>query len=457
MTAEHNTRVEKDSLGEIEVPEQAYWGAQTERARQNFKLSSLRFSTAFITTLAQLKKAAARANADCDVLTTTQAELIATSADAIIAGQYHDQFPLDIFQTGSGTSTNMNMNEVIATIAKRQHQQNLHPNDQVNASQSSNDVIPTTILVSVWLQLQQQLLPSLKELAGAIEAAAAAHKDVVKTGRTHLMDAMPLRLADELLAWCQQLHHAEAALTAAMTQLQALPQGGTAVGTGINAPAQFSERFCQHLNQAINTDFYPAPSKFAGIAGQELNQQVAAGLSMLGTVLLKISNDLRWMNSGPLSGLAEIELTALQPGSSIMPGKVNPVIPEAVAMVCAKVLGNSHSIECAAQQGNFQLNVMLPLIAHQQLESIALLTEACSHLSRHVFADFKVNKAQLEQNLARNPILVTALNARIGYQAAAAIAKQAYQEGRPIVEVAAEQTDISRSELEQLLEPHKLV
>ncbi|HET8817141.1 MAG TPA: class II fumarate hydratase [Pseudidiomarina sp.] len=448
-------RTEKDSMGSVEIPVNALWGAQTERARQNFQLSSLRFPAAFIKALARVKYAAAEANAELGVIESAQAQAIKTAAGQIVAGQHHDQFPLDIFQTGSGTSTNMNMNEVISHLAQAAGS-SIHPNDHVNASQSSNDVIPTSILVSVASTIVQDLLPALHHLRTTLQEKADAVATVVKTGRTHLMDAMPITLAQELLAWDAQLAHCQTQLEQQLEQLCELPQGGTAVGSGVNADPQFGELVCAMLSQTTGIHFKSASNKFAGIAGQEVNLLVAGSLNGLATVMLKISNDLRWMNSGPLAGLGEISLKALQPGSSIMPGKVNPVIPEAIAMIAAQVNGNYTAVSTAAQQGNFQLNVMLPLIAFKQLESIELLSNAARSLADQAIADFTVNQSRIDEALARNPILVTALNSRIGYDQAAAIAKQAYQQQRPIIDVAAEMTDIPRNELEQLLDPKKL-
>lgn len=451
------TRIEKDSMGEMAVPETALWRAQTERARQNFQLSSLRFPPVFIHALAHIKAAAALANAEAGVITEQQAHVINATVATLLKDETLDAFPLDIFQTGSGTSTNMNMNEVIASLAARDHHTELHPNDHVNASQSSNDVIPSAIQVSSVLALQQALLPALRHLRQVINQKAASLTATIKTGRTHLMDAMPLSMAQELEAWSTQVAHTEQAIEHSLQQLLKLPQGGTAIGSGINAPKQFSQRFCQFLSKRTGQSFSAAENLFAGIAGQELNLLLSGHLNALAAVLLKISNDLRWMNSGPLAGLGEISLKALQPGSSIMPGKVNPVIPEAVAMVAAQVAGNHQTISVAAQQGNFQLNVMLPVVAYNQLQSIELLSNAARALADQAIADFTVNHTRINEALTRNPILVTALNREIGYNKAAEIAKQAYAQQRPIIDVAEEMTDISRERLEQLLNPKNLI
>ncbi len=451
------TRTEHDSMGAIEVPAAALWGAQTERARQNFQLSDLRFQALFIDSLAHLKAAAAEANCACQVIQPEQADAIIQAVDQLSANQRMlDHFPLDILQTGSGTSTNMNMNEVLAQLASTASAQKIHPNDHVNASQSSNDVIPTTILVSSARALQQQLIPALQHLQNVLAEKAVSLSAVVKTGRTHLMDAMPLTMAQELGSWQAQLAEFEQALREQLPRLYQLPQGGTAIGTGINAPAAFSQLFCTALSSRLQLPFQPASNRFAAIAGQQTNHLLAGALSALAGGLLKIANDLRWMNSGPLAGLAEIELPALQPGSSIMPGKVNPVIPEAVAMLCVQVQGYCHSVGLAAQQGNFQLNVMLPLIGYLQLQSIELLANGCHALADQAIAGFTVRHDNIAANLARNPILVTALNAKIGYDRAAQIAKAAYQQQRPIIDVAAEMTNLSRAELTLLLDPKRL-
>lgn len=451
------TRIETDSMGDIEVPEQALWRAQTERARQNFQLSALRFPQKFIHALAHIKAAAAAANAEAKIINNEQAQAITKAVEIILDGKADDAFPLDIFQTGSGTSTNMNMNEVLASLALREHAVEVHPNDHVNASQSSNDVIPTAILVSSVIALKTDLMPALAHLRQTIATKAETLTDTIKTGRTHLMDAMPLSMAQELSAWGSQVANVERALTDGLAQLAELPQGGTAIGSGINAPDNFGERFCHFLSQRIAQQFTAAANPFAGISGQEVNLLLSGQLNALATVLLKISNDLRWMNSGPLAGLGEISLKALQPGSSIMPGKVNPVIPEAVAMIAAQVAGNHHTISVSAQQGNFQLNVMLPVIAYNQLQSIELLSNAARALADQAIADFTVNHQRIDEALARNPILVTALNRKIGYNKAAQIAKQAYQQQRPILDVATEMTDLSQEELAQLLNPKNLI
>ena len=448
-------RTEKDSMGEIKVPQNALYAAQTQRAVDNFSISGLPLPAQMIQAIAMVKASAAKANANIGQLKKEQAEAIIKAAKEIINGQHLEHFPVDVFQTGSGTSSNMNMNEVIANLAKQQGVE-IHPNDHVNQSQSSNDVIPTAIQISSVLAVEKQLQPALKKLIDTIRSKAIELRDVVKTGRTHLMDAMPMTMAQELEAWAGQLEITSEQLPQLLQRSKVLPQGGTAIGTGINAPKEFAPEFAGALTQLSGSEFKSSPNPFTGIAGQELNLQLSAQLNTLATTLLKISNDLRWMNSGPLAGLGEIQLTALQPGSSIMPGKVNPVIPEAVAMVAAQVNGNHTTITTAAQQGNFQLNVMLPVIGYNLLQSIDLLSNSCHALATKAIADFQVNQEQLQKALSKNPVLVTALNPVIGYNKAAEIAKKAYQDGRAIIDVADEMTDLGRERLEQLLDPKKL-
>lgn len=452
-----DTRIEADSLGDVEVPAAALYGAQTQRAIDNFHISGIPLPAGLIRALGLIKVAAARANAELGLLDAELATSIAVAAQAIADGQYPEQFPIDVFQTGSGTSTNMNANEVIATLASVQLGKPVHPNDHVNCSQSSNDVIPTAIHVSAELALSNLLMPALEHLAETIRAREETLTESIKTGRTHLMDAMPLSMAQELSGWRAQVVQAAQRIDGTRSQIRKLAQGGTAVGTGINADPRFAERFCFYLSENCGQIFAPADNFFAALASQDIAVALSGQLKSLAVALMKIANDLRWMNSGPLSGLGEISLKALQPGSSIMPGKVNPVIPESVAMAAAQVIGNDSAITIAGQSGNFQLNVMLPLIAHNLLQSIALLSNSCVALADHCITDFVVNSANIEANLARNPILVTALNREIGYSKAAEIAKRAYKEGRPVLEIALEMTDLSAEKLAQLLDPKHLL
>lgn len=451
-----NTRIERDSMGELHVPADALYGAQTQRAVDNFPISGQRMPAAFIRALILAKAAAARANVELGQISAAQGKAIVDAAQGLLEGHFMDHFPVDIFQTGSGTSSNMNANEVIATLASRLLGETVNPNDHVNCGQSSNDIIPTCIHVSAALALHEQLLPALTHLVQVIERKAVAVHPFIKTGRTHLMDAMPVRLSQVLEGWAQQLKANIGHLQDLLPSLQALAQGGTAVGTGVNAHPRFAELFSQQLTLLTQVQFTPGKNLFALIGSQDTAVAVSGQLKTTAVSLMKIANDLRWMNSGPLAGLGEIELEGLQPGSSIMPGKVNPVIAEATAMVATQVIGNDTVITVAGQSGNFELNVMLPIIAQNLLSSIALIANVSRLLADKAIATFKVNEARLKEALSRNPILVTALNPIIGYQKAAQIAKTAYQQGRPVIDVALEHTDLSRSELEVLLDPEKL-
>jgi fumarate hydratase, class II len=450
------TRVEHDSMGALEVPASALWGAQTQRAVQNFPATGLRMPRAFIRALGLLKHAAAAANAELGDLPPDLAAAIQAAALEVAAGRYDDQFPVDVFQTGSGTSSNMNANEVIATLASRSLRRAVHPNDHVNMSQSSNDVVPTAIHVAAGLLLQEHLLPALERLRTVLGERAAEFGGVVKTGRTHLMDAMPITLAQEFKGWQTQIDNAAARLRSVTPRLFQLAQGGTAVGTGINARPEFGARFARSLAASTGIGFRPSDNYFEALSSQDTAVELSGQLKVLSVSLMKIANDLRWMNSGPLAGLSEIALPALQPGSSIMPGKVNPVVPESVAMMAAQVMGNDATITVAAASGNFQLNVMLPVIAYNLLQSVELLGIGSRNLADHALAGFTVNHARLGDALARNPILVTALNPVIGYEKGAAIAKKAYAESRPILDVAAEMTGLSVDELRRLLDPKTL-
>ncbi|KJK01638.1 aspartate ammonia-lyase [Pseudomonas sp. 21] len=451
-----DSRIERDSMGELEVPAAALYGAQTQRAVNNFPVSGQRMPRPFIRALLLAKAAAARANVSLGQLDAETGAAIVAACEELLAGDVQRHFPVDVFQTGSGTSSNMNANEVVATLASRHLGKPVNANDQVNCGQSSNDIIPSTIHISAALEIHQHLLPALDHLhATQVKKAQAVHQHV-KTGRTHLMDAMPVRLSQVLGGWAQQVRQASQGIEAQLPALQQLAQGGTAVGTGVNAHPQFSARFCEELNGLTGLTFRPGVDFFALIGAQDIAVATSGQLKALAVALMKIANDLRWMNSGPLAGLAEIELEALQPGSSIMPGKVNPVIPEATAMVAAQVMGNDTTIAVAGQSGNFELNVMLPVIADNLLHSIHLLANVSRLLADKAIASFRVNESSLREALSRNPILVTALNPIIGYQKAAEIAKQAYRDGRPIFDVALENTDLDRARLEQLLDPEKL-
>ena len=449
-------RVERDSMGELEVPAAALWGAQTQRAVQNFPISGIPMPPAFVRALGLIKWAAADANRSLKLLPAPIAKAIQTAALEVADGKHLGEFPIDVFQTGSGTSSNMNANEVIAKLATAALGLPVHANDHVNMSQSSNDVIPSAIHVSAALEITSKLLPALEHLHKAIDKKAKKVAGVVKTGRTHLMDAMPVRLDQELSGWSAQILSNIFRLKGALPRLTGLAQGGTAVGTGINAHPEFAARFNAALAKRTGVGFHSLDNFFEAMSSQDTAVEVSGQLKTTAVSLMKIANDLRWMNSGPLAGLGEIALPALQPGSSIMPGKVNPVIPEAVAMVAAQVIGNDTTITIAEQSGNFQLNVMLPVIALNLLQSIELLANAARVLADSAIAGFTVNQARLDDALDRNPILVTALNPVIGYEKGAAVAKQAYKEGRPIREVAEQETDLSAAELKKLLDPLEL-
>ncbi|KRO38422.1 MAG: aspartate ammonia-lyase [SAR86 cluster bacterium BACL1 MAG-120920-bin57] len=453
-------RIEKDSMGEVKVPEGALWGAQTQRALENFNISGIRFAfpfgRSFIQALGIIKFSAATANQKLQLLDAKKASAIKLASKEVAAGQHDDHFPLDIFQTGSGTSTNMNANEVIATIASKKARIKINPNDHVNMSQSSNDVIPTAICISSMLDTERSLLPALEHLIKTIDKKGSSLKGKVKTGRTHLMDAMPIDFSQELSGWSAQLKAVKKSIQAAVKEMSYLPQGGTAIGTGINAHKDFGRIFAVEVKKLSKLDVKTSSNYFKSLSSQDAAAQLSSSVKNLSLVLTKISNDLRWMNSGPLTGLGEIELEALQPGSSIMPGKVNPVVPEAVAMACADVVGNDVTVSIASQSGNFQLNVMLPVIAYNLLKSITLMANVMPLLANKAIKTFKVNEANISESLGKNPILVTALNREIGYDKAAKIAKKAYKENRAIIDVAHEETGISISQLKALLDPAKL-
>jgi len=448
-------RTEKDSLGEVRVPTSALWGAQTQRAVDNFPVSGQPMPPEFIASVVQVKRAAAQANASLGLLEPELRDAICDACDRLLNGEHADQFPVDRYQTGSGTSTNMNVNEVIAALAREKGVE-VNPNDHVNMSQSSNDVIPTAIHVSAVLAVKSRLLPALSHLRGVIYGREAELSGQVKTGRTHLMDAMPVTLGQELRTWREQVAATELRLERAMEDLAALPQGGTAVGTGVNAASEFAGQFVKFLKQNTGYPFRSLEHKFLGQSAVDAPVALSAQFRGVAVVFTKIANDLRWMNSGPIHGLAEISLPALQPGSSIMPGKVNPVIPESVAMVSAQVTGLDAAVAMAGQSGNFQLNVMLPLVGANLLDMCGLLTNASNLLADKALQGFTVNTENLNAGVGRNPVLVTALNPEIGYALAADIAKEAYRSGRPVIDVAEERSGLSRKRLEELMDPLKL-
>ena len=451
------TRTVTDSMGELQVNESVLFGAQTQRAVENFPVSGRKMPEKFVRALLQIKKNAAQANKTLGCVNESTANSIILACEQLLGSNtLMSNFPVDVFQTGSGTSSNMNANEVIAAIASDLSGSSIHPNDHVNFGQSSNDVIPTAIHVSARIAVEDDLKPALLHLIQTIEGKAKSIAGVCKTGRTHLMDAMPIRFDQTLLGWVNQLESTLGLLESTSMSLQSLALGGTAVGTGINTHPEFASTFAKLLSAELGIDFRPGDSFFALMGAQDPSVALSGQLKSIAVVFMKIANDLRWMNSGPLAGLGEISLQALQPGSSIMPGKVNPVIPESAAMVAAEVIGNDVTVTIAGQSGNFELNVMLPLIADNLLSSISLLANTALLLADKAIKTFTVNEEHLKSALHRNPILVTALNPIIGYAKAAEIAKKAYREGRPIQDVAAEDTDIPLDELEILLDPKQL-
>ncbi|WP_322520957.1 class II fumarate hydratase [Guyparkeria halophila] len=461
MTATNSAeRIEHDSLGEVRLPADALYGPQTQRAVDNFPISGRPMPVAFIDALCRLKAACARGNQALGTMEAARGEAIVAVVDRLVAGladgQFRDAFPIDVYQTGSGTSSNMNVNEVIAHLAG--DGAGVHPNDHVNMSQSSNDVVPSAIRVMSVLRVEHDLLPALAHLETILLGRASELRDVVKTGRTHLMDATPIRFDQVLDGFVEQLRGWRVALEQARDRNLALPLGGTAVGTGLNAPAGFADAAIDALNRDLERDrpFGRLAHPAAGMSVQDDSLALSSALRGVAVFLHKLANDLRWMNSGPLAGLGEISLPALQPGSSIMPGKVNPVVPESVAMVAVQIQGLDHAVAMAAQSGNFELNVMFPVVAANLDEMITLGSNASRLLADKAIAGFTVNRERIERDLAANPILVTALNPVIGYEAGAAIAKRAYAEGRAVIDVAREMTDLDEATLAELLDPKRL-
>ena len=443
-------------MGEVKVPENAYYGAQTQRAFDNFPISNLRFSSEFISALGRVKYTAAKVNAELGLLDKDVAEAIQKASQEVIDNKFDEDFVLDIFQTGSGTSSNMNANEIIAKRAnelKSGTDVTIHPNDHVNFGQSSNDVVPTAIRIAAVLAVKENLIPSLKHLQKTILEKGEEYKDVVKTGRTHLMDAMPVTIEQEFSGYARQVELGIERVEAALVRMLELPQGGTAVGTGINTHENFGKKFAEEVATATGEAFVEAVNHFEAQATVDAPVELSGQLKTISAGIMKIGNDFRWMNSGPNSGLGEVQLKALQPGSSIMPGKVNPVIEESLTMVCAQVIGNDSAITIAGQSGNFELNVMLPVVAHNLLQSIGILANASRNFADKSVSGLSVRKDLIQQMVGKNPILVTALNPLIGYDKAAQIAKKAFAEDRAVIEVAREMTDLSDKELENALNP----
>jgi fumarate hydratase class II len=452
------TRVEKDSLGEVEVPASAYYGAQTERARRNFPVSGLRFPRAFIAAVAAIKGEEALVNADLGSVPRELADAIHRAAQEVESGRFDDDFPLDIFQTGSGTSTNMNANEVIANRASEllgaaRGSRRVHPNDHVNAGQSSNDVIPSAIHVAAYRSVVEDLEPALTQLGAALARKAAEFDTVVKIGRTHLQDAVPVRLGQEFGGYAQQIHNGLARLAAAKPRLAELPLGGTAVGTGLNAPPELAPRVIARLAERLGHPFVAAPNRFEAMAAKDAAVEVSGVLKTIAVSLTKIANDIRWLASGPRCGIGEIAIPSLQPGSSIMPGKVNPVIPESVLMVAAQVVGNDAAIALAGMSGTFDLNVMMPLIAYDLLQSIGLLANSARLLAERCVEGLVANRERCAELVERSLAMVTSLVPRIGYDAAAEIAKESMRTGRTVREICRERGVLPEAELAEALDP----
>ena len=452
-------RIEKDSMGKVKVPENAKYGAQTQRAHDNFPISGIRFTRAFIKALGIIKKNAAQVNFELGLLDQEISKAIQGAAQEIIDGKHDTEFVVDIFQTGSGTSSNMNANEVVARLANEcfpNLKTPVHPNDHVNFGQSSNDVIPTAIRISTVIELKEKFIPALKHLALTFDQKGSEYKHVVKTGRTHLMDAMPITIAQQFGGYARQLRLGIDRIQDAIVRLSELPQGGTAVGTGINTHTDFACEFAKNVSKQTGISFVEAENHFEAQATVDAPVEMSAQIKTIAVGMMKIANDLRWMNSGPNSGLGEIRLAALQPGSSIMPGKVNPVIEESVSMVCAQVMGNDLTVSLAGQSGIFELNVMLPVVAHNLLESIELLANAANNLADESVSKLTIREDIISEKIEKNPVLITALNPIIGYDLAAKIAKRAYAEDRALKDVAKEMTDLSDKDLNTALNPMKM-
>jgi fumarate hydratase class II len=439
-------RIEHDSMGEVQVPAQALWRAQTQRAIENFPISGTRLEDEHVKAMAQVKAAAAKVNADLGVIEPAQAEAIRTAAAEIVAGEHLDHFPLDVFQTGSGTSSNMNMNEVLASLAARAGVE-VHPNDHVNASQSSNDTFPTSIHVAATSATTTRLVPALDHLATTLEAKAEEFAEVVKAGRTHLMDATPVMLGQELGGYAAACRHGIERLEATLPRVAELPLGGTAVGTGINTPAGFAAAVIEELAAATGLPFTEARNHFEAQGARDGLVELSGQLRTIAVGLTKLCNDLRWMSSGPRTGLAEINLPDLQPGSSIMPGKVNPVLPEATLMVCAQVIGNDTTVTVAGASGSFELNVMMPVMARNVLESIRLLSTSSVLLADRCIAGITANEDRMRTYAESSPSVVTPLNKYIGYENAAKVAKTALAEEKTIRQVVVEMGFVEKGDL----------
>ena len=454
------SRVERDSMGEVEVPAGAYYGASTRRAVDNFPISGIRFGRRFIWALGLIKGSAATVAAEHGFLAIEEAQAIRAAADEVMEGALDDHFPIDVFQTGSGTSTNTNANEVIARRARELlgevDGRRVHPNDHVNYGQSSNDVIPTAIHVAAAAAVSEDLMPELEALAGALRSKAEEFRNVVKSGRTHLMDATPVTLGQEFSGYATQIAKGSERLRKVLPELEELPLGGTAVGTGINAPDGFAAAVIELLAERTGLSFREAEDHFEAQAAKDATVMSSGAIKTVAVSMFKIANDLRWLGSGPTSGLAEIRIPDLQPGSSIMPGKVNPVIPEMVMQVAAQVVGNDATVTWAAANGNFELNVMMPVLAHNLLQSIGLLTAAASGLRQRCVAGITADEERATELVERNVIVVTALNPHIGYDNGAMVAKEALATGRSVREVVLEKGLLSEDELDAVLDLRKM-
>jgi len=456
------TRTETDSMGEIDVPAGRYWGAQTERSLHHFSIGREHFTRPLIRAFGLLKKAAALTNRDLGQLTAEEVDLITKAADEVIAGSLDEHFPLFVWQTGSGTQTNMNANEVISNRAIELaggvvgSKKPIHPNDHVNRGQSSNDTFPTAMHIAAVEETVHRLQPAVQALRETLAAKAAAFVDVVKVGRTHLQDATPLTLGQEISGWVAQLDLSMAAIQAALPAVHELALGGTAVGTGLNTHPEYAERSAAHIASLTGLPFRTAPNKFAALGGHEPIVHLHGALKTLATALMKIANDVRWLASGPRSGLGEITIPENEPGSSIMPGKVNPTQSEAMTMVCAQVMGNDVAVGIGAASGNFELNVFKPLIIHNTLQSLQLLGDACRNFNEFCAAGIEPNRARIKENLDRSLMLVTALNPHIGYDNAAKIAKKAHSDGTTLKEVAVALGLVTSEQFDRWVDPEKM-
>ncbi|MXW83041.1 MAG: class II fumarate hydratase [Rhodothermaceae bacterium] len=450
-------RIEKDSLGEVRVPANAVYGAQTQRAVDNFPISGQRMPRAFIRALGHIKRAAAKANADTGMLDRSVAEAIIKAAEAVIAGDLDDQFPIDVYQTGSGTSSNMNANEVIARLATGMlEDQSVHPNDQVNLCQSSNDVIPTSMQIAAACMIEDQLLPALHRLELALQEKSRAFDDIVKSARTHLMDATPITMGQEFGGYAMQITRGIGRIRVGQTELSEVPLGGTATGSGINRHLEFPQRTLAYVSEHTGVTFREAENHFEAQSARDAVVSASGALNTVAVSLMKIANDIRILSSGPTSGIAEITLQPLQPGSSIMPGKVNPVLCEAMMMVCARVMGNHTTITVCGQHGNLELNVMMPVMAVTLLESIELLAGASNAFVDKCLAGLEANRARCQELLELNPSLATALNSAIGYDLSAKVAKEAAASGRTVREVVLEMNLLDEKALDALLDVHNM-